>query len=484
MQSTSPTKKTLGVFAITMINVIAVDSLRTLPFSAAFGFSLVFYYLAAACLFFLPVAFVSAELATTWPNKGGIYVWVREAFGERWGFAIIWLQWIYNIVWYPTILAFIAGTLAYLIDPNLAENKTFMLSTILIIFWGATLLNFFSIRVSSFVSTIGALVGTLIPMFFITLLGMIWIAVGRPLQISLDITHFIPDLTRIDNLSFLLAVLFGLVGMEVSAAHADEVIQPERVFPQAIRYSAGIVFFSLVLSSLAIAVVVPQGSLNVVTGLIQAFGIFLSNYHLAWLLPLVALLIIIGGVAAVATWVIGPTKGLLVAAHDGSAPPLFSYVNKHGSPILILLLQGVICTVLSSVFLLMPTVSSSYWLLTAMTAQLAMLVYVGMFAAAIYLRYKQPNVVRPYQIPGGKFGIWLVGILGIGACLGAIILGFIPPAQITIGSLFRYEAILIGGVLILCLPPFLIYSYKKPEWKYGYQSSNAIIDEAAELALE
>src|SRR3990167_3460592 len=139
MQSYSaPSKRSLGGFAITMINVIAVDSLRTLPFSAAYGFSLVFYYVAAAFLFFLPVAFVSAELATTWPNKGGIYVWVREAFGERWGFVIIWLQWVYNIVWYPTILAFIAGTLAYLVQPSLAENKFFMLGTILATLWGAT----------------------------------------------------------------------------------------------------------------------------------------------------------------------------------------------------------------------------------------------------------------------------------------------------------------------------------------------------------
>ena len=145
-------KKILGVFAVTMINVIAVDSLRTLPFSAAFGLSLVFFYILAAIMFFLPIALISAELATGWPSKGGIYVWVREAFGERWGFVVIWLQWVYNIVWYPTILAFIAGTIAYLVAPNLAENKIFMLTTILTILWAATLLNFFSIKVSSIVS--------------------------------------------------------------------------------------------------------------------------------------------------------------------------------------------------------------------------------------------------------------------------------------------------------------------------------------------
>jgi amino acid transporter len=192
---------------------------------------------------------------------------------------------------------------------------------------------------------------------------------------------------------------------------------------------------------------------------------------------------IIGGVASVATWVIGPTKGLLVAACDGSTPPIFTRVNKHGSPVFILILQGVICTILSSVFLFMPTVSSSYWLLTAMTAQLAMFVYIAMFAAAIYLRYKQPKVERAYRIPGGQVGIWVLGSLGMLACVGAILLGFVPPAQIKVGSLFQYEAILISGVLLLCIPPFVIYNYKKPEWKHGYQLENTIPDDA-ELALE
>src|SRR3989338_8443027 len=160
----SKPKKVLGIFALVMINVIAVDSLRSLPFSAVYGLSLISYYVLGSVFFFLPVAFVATELATGWPDKGGIYVWVREAFGDRWGFVVIWLQWVYNIVWYPTILSFMAGAFAYLIDAKLADSKLFMLTTVVIVFWGATIINLFGMRISSWVSTIGALVGTLIPM--------------------------------------------------------------------------------------------------------------------------------------------------------------------------------------------------------------------------------------------------------------------------------------------------------------------------------
>lgn len=459
----SKARKNLGVFALIMINVIAVDSLRSLPFSAAYGFSLVFFYLFAAVVFYFPTAFVSAELATGWPDKGGVYVWVREAFGELWGFIVIWLQWIYNVVWYPTILTFTAGILAFLINPNLAENKIYMVACILIVFWGATIVNCFGMRLSSWVSTIGALIGTLLPMLFITILGIIWIKQGNPMQIKLTSDQFLPNLTSVNNLSFLLAIFFGLVGMEMSATHADEVKNPHKAFPRAILYSAILILFSLVFSSLAIAVVVPHQTLNVVTGLVQAFEIFFNNYHLQWMTPVIAILIVIGCIAGVSTWVIGPTKGLLVATLDGSAPKFLGKINRHGVPTVILFLQAVICTIICLVFLLMPTVSSSYWVLTAITAQLAMMVYIGLFAAGIYLRYKKPNTVRAYKVPGGNVGMWIMGLLGIISSIGAIGLGFIPPSQVEVGNIWRYESLLVIGMIVLCLPPVFIYKLYRSE---------------------
>ena len=114
-------------------------------------------------------------------------------------------------------LSFVAGTLAFLINPHLADNKTYMIIVILITFWAATLLNCFGMRLSSWVSTIGALIGTLLPMAFIIILGIIWYTNGHHSQISFTAKDFWPDLSSINNLSFLTAVLFGLVGMEMSA---------------------------------------------------------------------------------------------------------------------------------------------------------------------------------------------------------------------------------------------------------------------------
>src|SRR5271154_1301725 len=132
MELSTNSKKILGIFSLVMINVIAVDSLRAVPIGAEYGFSIVFFYILGGLLFLVPVALIAAELATGWPKSGGIYVWVREAFGPQWGFLIMWLQWLYNIFWYPTIMSFIAATLAYLIDPQLANDKLYIWCAVMI----------------------------------------------------------------------------------------------------------------------------------------------------------------------------------------------------------------------------------------------------------------------------------------------------------------------------------------------------------------
>jgi amino acid transporter len=165
------------------------------------------------------------------------------------------------------------------------------------------------------------------------------------------------------------------------------------------------------------------------------------------------------------TWIIGPTKGLLAAAESGDLPPIFRKVNHNGVPIALLFAQAIIVTVLAFLFLFMPTVSSGFWILSVLVAELYLIMYLLMFAAAITLRYKKPDVERPYRIPGGKYGIWIVSGLGIIGSLFALIIGFIPPGQIETGSKGFYVTFLIIGTLIGCLAPFIITWFKKPHWE-------------------
>lgn len=449
--------RVLSVFSLVMINIIAVDSLRTLPFSAKLGSSLIFFYAVCAIGFFFPVALITAELATTWPKRGGIYVWVAEALGVRLGFLVVWLQWVYNVVWYPTILGLVASVVAYIINPELAHDTRFIVTVVLATFWLATILNCFGMSMSSFISAVGSIFGTLIPMFMIIGLGYAWWSAGHATQIDLSWQAIIPKVDSLGDMVLVTTILFGLVGLEMSAVHAQEVKEPKKDFPRALWISSIVILLSLVCSSLAIAVVVPGEELNLVTGLLQAYEYFFQQFNLPWMMPVVAAFIIIGAIGGISAWIIGPTKGLLAAAGDDNLPDWFNHTNRYGVPVKLLLAQAVIVSGLTMGYLFLPSIESAYLILTELTAILALMMYLLFFVAAIVLRYKQPEVERPYRIPGGALGMWFVAGIGFLTTAFALMLGFIPPSQVDVGNVSTYQLLLLIGVALFCLPAWFIH---------------------------
>ena len=448
-------KHALTVFSLTMITVGSVDSIRNLPATALFGSQLIAFFILGAIFFLIPTALISAELASGWTKQGGIYIWVKEAFGKKTGFLAIWLQWIENVIWYPTILSFVAGTVGYLINPSLAMNPYFLWAVIVCSFWGATFVNLCGMRSSAWFSNICAIFGLLLPMSLIIGLGAAWMLDGNPLHIQFDTPSILPHWQDRSMWVSLTAIMLSFCGVEIATVHANDVENPQKAFPRALAYSVLIILSTLILGSLAIAVVLPQQDINLVAGIMQAFDAFFAQYHLLWLMPIIAVMLVMGGFGGVSNWIIAPTKGLLIAAQDGNLPPFFQRVNQQGAPVTMLIGQALIVTVLSSLFLFMPSVNGSYWLLTALAAQLYMLMYLLMFVAAIKLRLKAPHHPRAFRVPGGLMGMFLVGGMGMIGVLTTLAVSFMPPNGIDIGSVSRYECTLISGLVLMCLPPFI-----------------------------
>lgn len=448
-------KHSLTIFSLIMITVGSVDSIRNLPATALFGSQLISFFIMGALFFLIPTALVSAELASGWPKQGGVYIWVKEAFGQRTGFLAIWLQWIENVIWYPTILSFVAGTIGYLINPALANNPYFLWLVIVASFWGATFVNLRGMSSSAMFSNVCAISGLLLPMSLIIGLGAAWVAGGNPLHISFDSQSIAPHWQDKSMWVSLTAIMMSFCGIEIATVHANDVNNPQRVFPRALMYSVAIILSTLILGSLAIAIVLPQQDINLVAGIMQAFDAFFARYHLTFLMPVIALMLVLGGLGGVSNWIIAPTKGLLVAAEDGNLPEGFRRTNQQGAPRAMLITQALIVTLLSAMFLFMPSVNGSYWLLTALAAQLYMLMYLLMFAAAIKLRLSAPEQPRGFRVPGGMAGLLLVAGVGMFGTLVTLAVSFIPPEGINIGSVSRYEFTLISGLILMCLPPFV-----------------------------
>lgn len=216
----SDAHRVLTVFSLTMITVGSVDSIRNLPATALFGSSLIFFFIISALFFLIPCALVSAELSAGWPKHGGIYIWVKEAFGMQLGFAAIWLQWIENVVWYPTILSFVAGTIGYMISPTLVNNKIFLITIILASFWGTTLINWLGMKSSARFSNLCSIVGLIIPMTLIVILGFIWFMTGKNLQIGFSPSALLPNFNDSSLWVSLTGIMMSFCGIEIEIGRA------------------------------------------------------------------------------------------------------------------------------------------------------------------------------------------------------------------------------------------------------------------------
>lgn len=461
----SSSNRVISVFVLAMLNVSIMASLRNLPLVAEFGYSSIFFFIVVGLLFLAPCALVSAELATGWPKDGGIYVWVREAFGDRMGFFAIWMQWVHNVTWFPAILSFVATTLAFVFFPSITNNNYYILFIVLTSYWGMTWLNLKGIKVSAIFSTLGVIAGTIVPGLFIIFLGMTWLFSDQPAQITFSLDALIPQFNDFDNYVFLGGLFLAFAGLEVSAGYAGEVKNPQKNYPKAIVMGSIITFFLFSLGSLAIAIVIPKDQISLVAGLMDAFKIFLDSYNLGWVLPIMGILLVIGAIAEVNSWIIGPIKGLYATSSHGNLPPYFQKLNDKKMPANLLIFQAWIVTLASLVFLFMPTISSSYWILSALSTQIYLAMYFLMFFAAIRLRYTKPHVPRAYKIPHPHAGIWIVAILGCISSLFAFLIFYIPPKQFAITNIWFFEGFLILGFIAMAAIPLGIHAFKKPSWK-------------------
>jgi putative glutamate/gamma-aminobutyrate antiporter len=466
MSSNEKTSRPVSVFMLAMINVAAILSIKNWPLTAEYGFSSLFFFLISVVVFFIPISLVAAELATAWPERGGVFVWVKKALGHRFGFLAIWLLWVENVIWYPTILSFVAGTIAFAFNPALAENTLYLFITVFGTFWVTTFINLRGMRISGWISTFGVIFGTIVPGIIIIGLGLLWLTSGKPLQIEFTIQSLVPNLSSPTQMAFLAGVLLSFAGMEMSAVHAKDVVNPKKNYPRAILLSSIIIVVLSVLGTLAIAFVIPQEKISLIAGGMDAISYFLKTYNLGWSIPIISILIAIGALGSVSTWIVGPSKGLLAAAQEGDLPAIMHKMNKQKMPVALLITQAIIVSALSFVFLFMPDVSSSFWILLALTSQLYLLLYVLIFISAIILRYRYPSTHRPYTVPGGKMGMWLISGLGIVGSFYAMVVGFFPPDQLETGNLIFYESFLTIGMIVFCAAPFVILWFKKPEWKH------------------
>ncbi|MDR1568470.1 MAG: APC family permease [Streptococcaceae bacterium] len=453
-------KGTLSVFQLAMMTTISVASLRGLPAMAIEGYASILMYLIPALLFLVPTALVSAELGTTY--SGGIFEWITKAFGKRLGFLAIWLQWIQNVVWFPIQLAFIASACAFVIgDPGgLSNSGIYTGIMIIVVYWIATFLALKGGNLFAKLSTIGGVIGILIPAGLLVVLAGIWLTTQK---VSPDLANssFLPKISGLSSLVLIISNILSYAGMEMNAVHVAQMKNPKKDFTKAIILAFGMILGIFIIPTLAIAVAVPASKIGMADGILVAFSTFFDYFGLPFMSNILALMIVLGALASVITWVAGPSRGLLAAAHQGLLPRKLQSTNQHGVQSSILVFQGVIVSLLALIYVIVPNVSDVFMALIGMASALYLIMYLFMFAASIILRKKDPDTPRGYKVPA------LLGVstLGFIACALAFIVSFVPSSNEATIAPQLYPLVVLAVVVVLGVPPLIFYALRRPSWK-------------------
>src|SRR3954468_18354170 len=308
---------------LAFMTTASVASLRSAPTMAVYGLTCVFLYIVPAIIFLLPQSLVAAELASGW--TGGIFRWVSEGISPRWGLLAVWCQFAMTIFYYPTLLGFVASTLAYIFNPDLADNGVYTGIVIVTVFWLGV---FMSARggtggIAKLASS-GLLIGTLIPGAILVILGIVYLLQGNPSSAPMNAAHLVPEWTGIASLVLIVNNFLSYSGMEMNAVHVGSLRNPRKEFPRSMFFACGLVLMIFILPALAISWVIPAQELSLTAGVMQAFDAFFAYFGLQQLVPIVAIALVCASAGGMLTWLARPSNGLLqIALRAGHLPRVF-----------------------------------------------------------------------------------------------------------------------------------------------------------------
>lgn len=455
-------KKTMGLWDIVFINVTAIIGLRWLPIAAGYGASAPMLWLIAAMLFFVPLGLVSSELATAWPDEGGLYVWVKEAYGEKPAFLVSWFYWINSFFYWPSLFTFIAVTIVFLIDPILAKNKYFICSSVLIGLWIITLINMRSINAMRWLSKLGGIFGVLLPGVLIIGLGFFGrFVLGHPAPTDYSWGNWLPSFGTTANIAMLSTLMFSMSGIELTPILAGETRNPQKTFPRATLISAILITLIYIIGTASITFIIAPEKIGAASGIMDALHLISTTMNMPIIAIIVAGMIVLGGIGGACIWLVVPIKMFFESCKNGVLPKYFVRLNKNDMPSNAMLIQAIVVSVIVVFTAVLPSVNVFYETLVIMATITYFIPYLAMFVAFIKLRKTKANHPRPYRIPGGKAVAWLVTIVGMTSVSLAIVLPFcLPPADIASAhDVLMYRLELVSGALMFGVLGYLIYAF-------------------------
>jgi amino acid transporter len=451
--------RVLGRADLLLFSVSAILTIDTLASAASMGVSWFGWWALTMVLFFVPYGLVTAELGAAWPGEGGLYVWVREAMGARWGSLAAWFYWINNAYWVPSVYMVFAGTLHSIflrahLSPALQDGPgaTWLQTGIaLVATWVTVGVGVVRLSVSKWVPSLGAMVKTAI---FVVLgsLGALSLASGHRPANAFSWAGALPDPAA--SLRFLPVVVYNALGLELMSSAGAEMRDPQRDVPRVILWSGLLISVVYTLGVAGILISVPVAELSLVTGTWDALAALAKPWG-AWADAL-ALAMGIGFlyacVANIVTWSLGVNRVAATAAAEGALPAMLGHLHpRYNTPYRAFVVMGLVSSVLLvGNAALANSAANVFWMVFKLSSLCFLISYLMVFPAFALLRQRQPGRPRPYRMPGGIRTARAAALLCWLIIAAACVLFFKPSAGIDPAQASR-ETWLLGGEMLATL---------------------------------
>ena len=389
-----------AILATVCITLVAESVMPT----AAIGNSQYFWWIFLIIAFCIPYGMISAELGTTYQSEGGMYDWVKRAFGPKWAARVAWNYWINFPLWIASLAVAVTDVVMGILDIELSIGWLLVLQ--LGYTWLVSFLGTQRIGESKWIVNIG----TFFKIAFMVGLGLLGLYVYVKTGESANPIHSVADLLPsldLAGLSFLSVIIFNFLGFEVVATFADDMEDPKKEIPKALVIGGALMALFYVLPATGINIAMSLEDAEA-AGMTESFMILMTKLGMnpdfvRIVVIMVGMMFIYTMVANIVSWSFGVNSVAKYSADDGGLPKIFSKTNKEGVPYMASIMNGVVATVIVILGIILgqvsETASNLFWTFFSLSLVTLLLSYTPLFLAFLKLR-KEDKTKRVYKVPG------------------------------------------------------------------------------------
>lgn len=436
--------------------------------TAAIGNSMYLWWAVMLIGFFVPYALISAELGTQYPSEGGMYTWIKKAFGKKWASRVAWFYWVNYPLWIASLADLITTMLMQMFGIEMEMWMVLAIQVFYIIL--VTILGMLRISQSDVVSNIGALIK-------IVLLGAIGVlgfyvlftkGTANPIESWHDVVPLASAEGGIDwaGLSFVALIIFNMLGFEVVGTFYDDMDQPKKQIPKAIILGGILIAVFYILPSFGMGVAIPYEELETNTGFLDSYNVLLANAGFAEA-AIQSITIVVGGlfiltlISNISSWNFGVYSVIAFAAEDGMFPKSWKKRNKDGVPYVVGIWTGLVSIVLAVAGIILAYCfpewedgSNLFWAFFDVSLVCLLLSYIPMFAAFIKLHKNGKQVQNGYWINVGTVMRWLMGVVPLLLLFISLFFTFIP--EFSIEAIQDNMTLIVSSVVCIVIGEVLV----------------------------